>query len=299
MDSVQRHYYGLHFRVAFREKAEAEFEDWFVKLAGYAFGADFQPVRAYGNEGDWKCDGYRSSTRTVFQCYAPRQMRVGPLVRKIERDFNGARAHWEGMAKWVFVHNDPEGLPSQAHTCMDRLRQSHPDICFEFWSETQLRELTFALTAEAAEAIFGQVPSQLDTDSVVMEDLKPVIESLQRSEPPPSNRQLKAPSVAKLEKNSLSEDATQLLKQGRRKEALVANYFDQNPPPDLDERIAEAFRNRYRTLKEEGLSPDSIFWALQKHAGMQGEPKRQGAALAVLSYFFERCDIFEDAGAEK
>ena len=299
MDSVQRHYYGLHFRVAFREKAGTEFEDWFVKLAGYAFGADFQPVRAYGNEGDWKCDGYRSSTRTVFQCYAPRQMRVGPLVRKIERDFNGARAHWEGMAKWVFVHNDPEGLPSQAHTCMDRLRQSHPDICFEFWSETQLRELTFALTAEAAEAIFGQVPSQLDTDSVVMEDLKPVIESLQRSEPPPSNRQLKAPSVAKLEKNSLSEDATQLLKQGRRKEALVANYFDQNPPPDLDERIAEAFRNRYRTLKEEGLSPDSIFWALQKHAGMQGEPKRQGAALAVLSYFFERCDIFEDAGAEK
>jgi len=25
-----------------------------------------------------------------------------------------------------------------------------------------------------------------------------------------------------------------------------------------------------------------------------GDPKRQGAALAVLSYFFESCDIFED-----
>lgn len=27
---------------------------------------------------------------------------------------------------------------------------------------------------------------------------------------------------------------------------------------------------------------------------MTGEPVRQGAVLAVLSYFFERCDIFED-----
>lgn len=28
-----------------------------------------------------------------------------------------------------------------------------------------------------------------------------------------------------------------------------------------------------------------------------GDPKRQGAALAVLSYFFESCDIFEDPTA--
>jgi hypothetical protein len=27
---------------------------------------------------------------------------------------------------------------------------------------------------------------------------------------------------------------------------------------------------------------------------MEGEPSHQGAVLAVLSYFFERCDIFED-----
>jgi len=27
---------------------------------------------------------------------------------------------------------------------------------------------------------------------------------------------------------------------------------------------------------------------------MNGEPKRQGAAFAVLAYFFDNCDIFED-----
>ena len=36
---------------------------------------------------------------------------------------------------------------------------------------------------------------------------------------------------------------------------------------------------------------------LQHYAGTGGEPKQQNAALAVLSYFFERCDIFEDPEA--
>ena len=37
-----------------------------------------------------------------------------------------------------------------------------------------------------------------------------------------------------------------------------------------------------------------MFGHLQQYAGMGGEPPRQAAVLAVLSYFFERCDIFED-----
>lgn len=197
MDSVQRHYDGLQFRVAFREKVGPEFQGWFAKLAGYAFGADFQPVRAYQKQGDWKCDGYHSRTPTVFQCYTPRQMKAAPLVRKIEQDFNGTRTHWKRMAKWVLVHNDPEGIPPETHACVDGLRQSDPDISFESWGKPQLQELIFALTPEAAKAILGQVPLKFDMDSVVMEELKPVIDSLRRIDPPPSDQQFKSPSVAR------------------------------------------------------------------------------------------------------
>ncbi len=59
-------------------------------------------------------------------------------------------------------------------------------------------------------------------------------------------------------------------------------------------RIAEAFRTRYAELKAFDLPADAIFKHLQDYAGMNGEPKRQGAALAVLAYFFDSCDIFED-----
>jgi hypothetical protein len=49
-------------------------------------------------------------------------------------------------------------------------------------------------------------------------------------------------------------------------------------------------------LKSVGLGPDEIFGELQAFAGgMDREPSRQAAVLAVLSYFFESCDIFEDA----
>ena len=128
----------------------------------------------------------------------------------------------------------------------------------------------------------------------MLADLKPVIDALQRTDPEPGQEPLTPPSVDKLARNSISEDAAELLRVGRRKEALVETWFSKSPNADLGERIAEAFRRRYAQLKESGRSADGIFTHLQQYAGTGGEPQQQNAALAVLSYFFERCDIFED-----
>jgi hypothetical protein len=46
-----------------------------------------------------------------------------------------------------------------------------------------------------------------------------------------------------------------------------------------------------------GITADEIFQGLQEYTtGCEplSEPGQQAAVLAVLSYFFERCDIFED-----
>ena len=116
-----------------------------------------------------------------------------------------------------------------------------------------------------------------------------MLEALQRREPSPGSEPISPPSVEKLEKNQLSEDAAALLQWGRRKETLVARCFKDDPRPEFGELVAEAFRKRYEMLKEDGLSPDDVLWALQQHAGgdIVGIPNRQGAVLAVLSYFFE------------
>ncbi|CAK7256001.1 MULTISPECIES: ABC-three component system protein [unclassified Shinella] len=295
MDELQRSIYVERFQLAFHKLKGAAFQDWFVRLAGYAFGPDFEEVRPYGRHGDLKCDGRRITSGSVFQCYAPDAMKEVDLIAKVDADFHGARAHWGGnMQEWVFVHNDGRGLPPNAVQHLDGLRQAHTPVQIATWSEPELLDLTMKLDLTALQALFGPAASIAIVDRLVMSDLVPIIEALQRQEPNPSDPPLTPPSPEKLEKNALSEESGLFLRIGRRKSALVDTFFQKVPRPDLGERIAEAFRLRYAELKALDLPADTIFKHLQDYAGFNGEPKRQGAALAVLAYFFDSCDIFED-----
>lgn len=295
MDELQRSIYVDRFRIAFLTHKGTAFQDWFVRLAGHAFGPDFEEVRPYGSYGDLKCDGLRISTGTVFQCYAPDAMRETDLIAKVDEDFHGARTHWPAsMQEWVFVHNDGRGLPPNAVQYLDGLRQAHAPLQIATWSEPELLNLAMGLDLPALQALFGAAASIAIVDRLVMSDLVPIIEALQRQDPNPSDPPLTPPSPEKLEKNALSEETGLFLRIGRRKSALVDTFFRKSPRPDLGERIAEAFRLRYAELKAFDLPADAIFKHLQDFAGFNGEPKRQGAALAVLAYFFDSCDIFED-----
>ncbi|QQS13912.1 MAG: hypothetical protein IPK81_06830 [Rhodospirillales bacterium] len=295
MDELQHSIYVDRFRLAFHTQRGTAFQDWFVRLAGYAFGADFEEVRPYGPYGDLKCDGRRVSTKSVFQCYAPDAMKEAELIAKVDEDFHGARGHWNAdMAEWVFVHNDGRGLPPNAVQHIDSLRQAHAPLTIQTWSEPELLKLAMGLELAALQALFGPAASIAIVDRLVMADLVPIIEALQRQDPNAGDPPLTPPSLEKLEKNALSEESGLLLRIGRRKSSLVDTFFRKSPRPDLGERIAEAFRMRYAELKALDLPADTIFKHLQDYAGMNGEPKRQGAALAVLAYFFDSCDIFED-----
>ena len=292
---MQEAFYRLRFREAFLEKKGTEFQDWFTRLASYAFGSDYEAVRPYGAIGDLKCDGRRISTGTIFQCYAPYQHDSTQLNRKIEEDFRGAYEHWASdMKQWVLVHNDTRGLSPLSTRLIDQLRKCYPQVSIQVWTEAELHELASRLPLRSQQALFGFSPSRMGVETLMLPDLEPVIETLQRTDPEPGQEPLTPPSVDKLARNSLSNEAAGLLRLGRRKEALVDIWFSKSPNAELGERIAEAFRRRYAQLKGSDRSADGIFMHLQEYAGSGGEPRRQNAALAVLSYFFERCDIFED-----
>jgi hypothetical protein len=296
VDETQRSFYGLKFENAFlRDKGKA-FETLFARIMAHGFPGDFETVRPYGSKGDLKCDGFRASDGTVFQSYAPDTMKLEALLAKIEEDFSGARAHWgDHMRRWIFVHNDPRGLPAEAVRLLEDLRQANRSIDIATFAEAEMRVVVMGLALHQLEELFGSAPSQRTLERLDFAALRPVLIAIQR-QPPPADPPLTAPSPLKLQNNALSEDAAGLLRQGRRRERLVQDFFDAWPDPAFGEAIAEGFRIRYQALKAVGLSPDAIFGELQAFAGgMEGEPAHQGAVLAVLSYFFERCDIFEDA----
>jgi hypothetical protein len=296
LDDTQRFAYGLKFENAFLRERGKAFETLFARIMAHAFPGDFQPVRPYGPKGDLKCDGFRASDGTVFQCYAPDAMKLEPLLAKVDEDFAGALVHWTTkMLRWEFVHNDSRGLPAEAVKKLAALNAANPNVALAVCGEAELRLIAMSLALHQLEDLFGAVPSGRVLEKLDFEALRPVLLAIQRQEPD-AEPSLVAPSAAKLERNALSQDAAGLLRQGRRREQLVEAFFAGWPDPDLGEEIAQAFRVRYQALKAVGLSPDDIFGELQAFAGgMTGEPARQGAVLAVLSYFFERCDIFEDA----
>jgi hypothetical protein len=299
VDDIQRAFYGLAFENKFlREKGKA-FETFFARVMAHGFIGDFESVRPYGRSGDLKCDGFRASNGTVFQSYAPDSTKLPQLVAKVKEDFEGARLHWGAkMRRWEFVHNDPRGLPAAAIHLIEAIRAENPEIIISVFGEAEMRAVVMNLKLHQLEDLFGGVPSQRTLERLSFESLRPVLMAIQRSDPgaePP----LAAPSATKLQYNSLSDDASALLRQGRRREKLVQDFFDAWHDPSFGEEIAEAFRKKYQTLKAVGLSADQIFGELQEFAGgMRGEPTHQGSVLAVLSYFFERCDIFEDVNNE-
>lgn len=176
------------------------------------------------------------------------------------------------------------------------MREQYPQVLIETWGYTELLRIKESLSLAALEDLFGPVPTRPDYESMDMNDLKQVIDSLEQEDSPPSTEPVIAPSAQKLEKNALSEDAAELLRIGRRKEAMVGRLLDGLPRPESGEQIAEAFRHHYQQLNGDGLSPDEVFCELYRFAGRSEvvPPRREAAVLAVLSYFFERCDIFED-----
>lgn len=296
LDDTQRTFYGMKYENTFLTAKGKAFETFFARVVGHGFPGDFEAVRPYGAKGDLKCDGFRVSDGTVFQCYAPDTTKLDALLAKIEEDFHGAVSYWAGrMKRWEFVHNDLRGLPATAIQKFADLRLAHPDIQIGVFSDPEMRDVVMGLKLHELEDLFGGAPSQRTLEKLDFAALRPVIIAIQRRKPeaePPLN----APSPGKLESNSLSTDAAGLLRQGRRREKLVQDFFDAWPDPSFGEAIAEEFRVRYQGLKAVGLFPDEIFGELQGFAGgMEGAPSHQAAVLAVMSYFFERCDIFEDA----
>ena len=278
------------------EKKGMKFQDWVAKLGSHALGSDFEVVRPYGNQGDWKCDGRQVSTGTIFQCYGPETPTDQKTITKIEDDFSGALDKWPNFIKrWVFVHNTPGGQPPAVLDALDTLRNKHTNILFEIWAKAELYKWHNMLSADQMRLIYGLAPSQKTADNLELQDMKPIIDALECRDPDPYAPSPSPPSVEKLAKNELSEDAAELLKLGRRKVRLVETYFNKAGTVELGEKIAQSFRAHYAELKATECPADQIFCYLQAFAGYTGaSPKRQVAVMAVMAYFFDKCDIFED-----
>lgn len=294
MSPLQAAYYESRFENFYRAAKGNEFQSLFERLMGLAYRADFMACRPWGNQGDRKNDGFLRSERRLFQVYAPNEMSAKDAIAKITDDFAGAKAHWgTHFDKWVFAHNSTDGLPPHVQNCILEFGRANPRIALETWGLEEFRLIFRKLSIDDLVPWLGAAPSDQTKASLGFGDLRPVLETLGQR-PAPTDSAVRDVPMGKIEANALSPSVATLIKGGMSKAPLVEEFFAQWHDETLGERIADAFRTEYQQLRQ-SHTPNGIFSELQAWAGGRGRgtPEHEMAVLAVIAYYFERCDIYE------
>jgi hypothetical protein len=294
--TLEEAYFELRFRDAFQQTKGDSFQNLFEKVMGLAFKEDFMACRPWGQDGDRKNDGFLKSKRCLFQVYAPNEMSKAESISKITRDFAGALVHWRNhFDEWIFVHNAIAGLPPHVHEVILELEKKNADVRLKPWGLEELLAVFRTVGRQDLESWFGSAPISEQTKARLgFKDLQVVLERIGAG-PAPVSGAVKDVPAGKLAANALSDAVATLLRAGMVKAPLVADFFVQWHDEAFGERIAQAFRAKYRELKDQH-GPDVIFAELRRWAGGtdHGLPEHELATLAVLAYFFDSCDIFEE-----
>lgn len=302
MTSMERAFFDLKFDLEFQSKRANEFQLFFNKILNSRFPGDFIPTRTWGKEGDCKCDGYIISSGDFFQVYAPDELEKSVTIKKMTDDFLGAIELWGDKIKtWVFVHNSRTGVPPFVLEQLLEFKEKHPDISFIHLGKDEIKDIFFHLSDADIKAILGPVPTYADVNGLTMESIKQTllgIESLNCSTE--SDAPITPVSERKLLANGLSQESKQLFELGMIKSNLVEKFFKQWYDPNCESYTAHEINSIYKAAKSDCLNPNEVFQRIFEtiNESDTSDTKRMVSTLAVMAYFFQTCDIFEQPREE-
>ena len=172
------------------------------------------------------------------------------------------------MKKWIFVHNDPDGLtPDTAVDTLGGLSSEHPEIEIQTYAFNEIWDIVEKLDIGKIVSLFGYAPTDESLKTLQLVSIIPVLRFIEGREVP-SEVPVDPPDPQKLEYNLFGPEVRDMLKSGRRKERLVENYIDSVLNPEYGESIAVAFRKKYESLKAIRLMrANEIFDDLRIFAG--------------------------------
>lgn len=101
------------------------------------------------------------------------------------------------------------------------------------------------------------------------------------------------PPGEKISKNNLSPTVANYITMGMLRSELVKDYLNRNPDVNFANNLRKGFVEKYDTLRGT-MSGDELFYSLLDFASSSSnEFSILAAALTVVVYFFQICDIFE------
>lgn len=128
-------------------------------------------------------------------------------------------------------------------------------------------------------------------------ELEAVTRGLLATAAPPVRDMMSLPPMEKIQRNSLGARSIERIKIGMSRIRDVEGFIQQEAVRNdvFPERLKAGFLAEYQRLWGYGLRGDSLFAALHDFAsgGQTTDFDRLAAGLAVLTYLFDRCEVFE------
>lgn len=297
----------IHFKLKVLQSKGQAFEDFFVSVMTKA-DQDFQPVKAYGNIGDQKNDGFNKKTGTYYQVFAPEDITKDKTIydaaKKLEKDFRGLYEKWNDICqvkKYYFVVNDKyEGLDPIITQKIIGLNneEAFSDVDIEVFMAKDLQKEFEKLDEDDVQELIGYIPSS-SSELIEYGSLGEVVDYLMKTElPKVRNNKLIVPDFdEKIEFNGLSREVKSKLMTGSYQEGALIRYFNENP--GTREILQEKFHALYQLASEEILDTqedeaDCKFYYIVDRACPKKTAGTVSCVEVLMAYYFSSCDIFEE-----
>jgi len=280
------------------------FQDFFHDLMCLRYN-DFLDIRTAGRLGDMSSDGLALVGRKLYSCYGPETVDPGNAIGKIRDDLLKAQKKRAGQFDtFVFVHSDRRGMHPVVSAELARLSALHPDVKFENFGYRKLRDEACKLEQAEVEDLLGQpLPVQEVRYRVELEEIAPLLAHLRRStQTQRPDEHISTVSQEKLTFNAFGDDTQDELRRAIIRSNVIDEYYSDGYRVTERDEVAAAFRaefDRIRVLVPDA-HPDELLYQMELFllGNLSSRIPERRAALVVLGYFFESCDLFDDVSAE-
>lgn len=312
--------YRMLFHNKLAKVTGMDFQNIFSEIMQYA-DSNHKPIKPQGSHGDWKNDGYNPFLGHYYQVYSPENLSESEAILKLDEDFAGLVSKWNGnnavfsngVKHFSFVLNDyfrvtPGGYPTTVAK-LESLRVTHGLETCQLFLAKDLEDVLLGLDEDKVISIVGFCPNPSEIGvldySLVNEVVEHIIENSQERS---LKQLLLSPDFnKKLNFNNLNVTA-HWLTEGNYRSGTLENYFSANSKVTRQD-IRDKLKGIYEQSKSlpfpasDGVATSSDLrlnhilneiTPIKPTADMRMKKELQDAALVVMAYFFESCDIFEE-----
>lgn len=284
------------------------YEDFFIAIMTRR-DSRFRPIKPQGNIGDQGNDGFIPEEGRYYQVFAPEdpKAKVDKAAEKARDDFDKLVKHWESDCKIVdfrFVFNDKyQGAYPTVEHALAELKTLHKiSVAKPFLAkDLEIEFLQLSATDKVAvlETVIPRSQYISDIDYGLFTEILSFLVSNQK--PLTNDGLLTVPDYnEKLRFNGI-DAASSLLRVGNYQNAAVDEFFDshgQFTRKDIRDRLAKSYddamaKDRELNLTGDGVG-DRVFFRLLNDIAPDAGKQAQDAAIVLIAYFFEKCDVFRD-----